>query len=251
MISIIIPTYNRLDLLRQCVNSLREHCPGEGENYRIQVIATGSGDEAHWAADNGVYGDWLEGATFGQAVNAGMGQVRHNNAILLNNDTIIQDDIVAAFQRALTLFPSGAVIGARLLYPNGLVQHAGIGFDQGGLPYNLWRHAPAAHPAVNQPSYPPALTFACILIPRSVWQAVGPLDEGYRNAYEDVDWCLRAREQGYPLHYVPSVSAIHLEGQSPGRFDHDAESLQHYRENWSNTGRIWNALGVYPFQVGG
>ncbi len=237
--SIITPSKDRPDLLQQCLDSLTTHC--RGQNYETIVIETGQA-----CASALIH---LPGATFAQACNHGARLAKGKYLLLFNNDLIIQNDIIAAFDAALSRHRDPCIIGSKLLYPDGLVQHAGVGFDNDGNPYNLWRLAPSEHPVVNWRRLVCAVTFACALIPRSMWQELDGLDENYHNAFEDVDICLRAREAGYSVVYDPCVTAVHLECQTAGRHGKDAESLAYYRTKWLPQGRIYSTVGAWPFSL--
>lgn len=267
-VSVVIPSKNRLDLLQQCVESIKQMCVWTGPDrssgptrqafyYEIVVIDTGDGKAADWVEDTRDISRSapavlrravrLPGGTFAQACNMGVKVADGAQILLCNDDIIVQNDIIRALR--LASHAPGCIIGARLLYPNGLIQHAGIGFDSDGGPYNLWNLAPGEHPEAMKPRSLPAVTFACAFMPKSVWQELGGLDEGYQNAYEDVDFCLRYREQGGLVLYDPTISAVHLEGQSEGRNAHVAESWQHFESIWTKTGRIHYVLGSWPFSV--
>lgn len=244
-LSIIIPSKNRLDLLQQCINSLWRHC---GRNYRVVVVDTGDGEEAKWARQNGLSCLHLPGANYARANNEAVKAFCRSSILCLNNDIIVTNNLIAAFSRGKAR-NHGRIIGARLLYPDGLIQHAGVGFDQDGGPYNLWRYGPAEHPEAIKPRSLPAVTFACAMIPLHLWRQLGGMDEGYTNSYEDVDLCLRARELGYSVMYDPTITAIHLEGQTEGRNDGVEASWRYYQETWLATGRIRYALGQWPFSA--
>ena len=254
-ISIIIPTKDRTDLLKECLASLENYMRYDLNHYvaigatnrqfarsdleyEVIVITTGDvpDDVDVWAH--------RPGATFAQAVNVGAKAARGDFIWLLNDDVFVTSNPWEG--KSLR---NDAIIGARLLYPSGLVQHAGVGFDLGSAPYNLWRLAPREHPEVVQPRRYPAVTFACALIPRHIWEELGGLDENYINCWEDIDFCLRAGEAGYTVWYDPSITAIHLESQTAGRKDNEAVSWQHWRETWVKSGRIHKALGVWPFEL--
>ena len=225
-VSIIIPTTDTTSVRYiNCVKSIAEHCrpmPHEIITARF-------------------------GGTFAENCNEGARQAKGDYLWLLNDDVTLEEVYHSVFAMRITKRP--AITGFRLLYPNGLIQHAGVGFDQNGSPYNLWRNAPGEHPEAMKKRYPPAVTFASVLIPRAVWEELGGLDEKFVNAYEDVDCCLRAKEIGVPVVYRPEMWATHFEGQTPGRNDGVEASWRYWQEKWVATGRLWSALGVWPFSV--
>lgn len=246
--TIIIPTRDRHDLLITCLDSLQHF--SKAPKGDIVIVDTGTGEDARWADIQGYKPISMPGATYAQANNEAARRYPSEDLVLLNNDCFAKSDLLGWDDRHLGITREPAIIGARLLYPDGLTQHAGIGFDSNGGGYNLWRLAPSEHPEVVKRRYVSAVTFACARIPYHIWDELGGLDEGYHNCYEDVDLCLRAKEAGYPILYDPAVTAEHMEGQTEGRHTHDSESWQHYHSKWIASGRIFNTLGVFPFSVG-
>ncbi len=240
-LSIIIPTKDRRDLLQAMLGGL-----GVPDGCEVIVVDTGEKDSALWAATRGFRGLVRPGATFAQACNAGVKATYGSHLLLLNDDLVLPPDFLRDV-RILSLFH--AFVVARLVYPQtGLIQHAGVGFDMGGNPYNLWHLAPSEHPEVMKPRFVAAGTFACVYMERRTWTALDGLDERYLNAFEDVDFCLRARECNIGVRYVPWFTAGHYAGQSAGRHDRDAESWAVFKETWIDTGRLWRVLGVWPFE---
>jgi GT2 family glycosyltransferase len=77
-----------------------------------------------------------------------------------------------------------------------------------------------------------AVTAACLLIDREVFMALGMFDEGFINGYEDVDLCLKARQQGWRVIYTPKAVVMHYESLSPGRKRHELENYQRFMDRW-------------------
>ncbi len=112
-------------------------------------------------------------------------------------------------------------VGAKLLYPDGRLQHAGVVIGLGGVAGHAHRFARADDPgylqrlrAVHEVS---AVTAACLVIRREVFDAVGGLDEGLTVAFNDVDFCLKVRAAGYRNLWTPFAELIHHESVSRGR----------------------------------
>ncbi len=246
MISVIIPTKNNLPLLNQCVDSIKRTLFGCG--YDIIVVDNGDGSSAKWAKRNCCKAYHTDNYNFGQSCNLGV-KVSDGDILLCNDDIVFTEHLHRVVAGVYAPFyQSESIMGFRLTYPNGLIQHGGVGFDMGGNPYHLWHLAPSEHPEVIK-SYPvPAVTFALALIRRDVWDKLGGLDEAFINSYEDVDFCLRAREAGFMTWYSGKNSAIHLTGQTEGRNDHVQESWQHFGEKWLADGRLFKALGMWPME---
>ncbi len=219
MISLIVPTKSNLPLLKQCLKSFRAHHSGVAE---VVVVDNGDDGAGRWARRNGCKAVYTDNAPFAKFCNLGVMASTGSHILLCNDDIVFTESLLPEIRYPIT--------GFRLLYPNGLIQHGGVGFDMNGNPHHLWHLAPALHPEAVK-SYPvPAVTFALALIRRDVWDAVGGLDESYVNSYEDIDFCLHARELGYMTWYDGLCSAIHLTGQTAGRNDHVRESWAHFAE---------------------
>ena len=150
-----------------------------------------------------------------------------------------------------------ALVGALLLYPNGLIQHAGLYFSRARqrlrapLPLRAGQPAPRRNAAAVCP-----VTGAFQYIPAEVLETVGPYDPGFRMGYEDVDYCLRVFQAGFPCIYEPAISAIHHESLFRSRPDekqqrwHDL-SIARLRQKWADLpvaelagGHVMDALFV-------
>ncbi len=235
MISVIVPTKSNLPLLKQCIKSLRR-C-----HIADEIIVVDNGDEGagRWARRNGCEVVYTDNAPFAKSCNLGVLASQGTHILLCNDDIQFMGNIPYATKD---------ITGYRLVYPNGLLQHGGIGFDMTGNPYHLWHLAPGEHMGASK-SYPvPAVTFALAMIKRELWDELKGMDESYVNAYEDIDFCLRAREAGYMTWYSGRESAIHLTSQTAGRNDHVVESWQHFGKKWLANGRLYKALGVWPVE---
>lgn len=265
--SVIIPTKSRHDLLVPMVERLRSFwsptalvsdtvkgddgveldvrtLAGVRQSREIIIVDDGDGESYRWAMGEvgckalyGVFG------SFAAAVNAGAGIARGSTLVILNNDLIPQNDLVDL------LADDTRIVGAKLMWPNGLVQGYGIGLDVNCNPYPLYDLMPAQAPEVSRECSALAVSFAAVSIPASVFHQLGGLDVGLVNAYDDLDVCLRAREIGVPVLLRP-VPVVHLGAQTQGRHDHDAEAWQAFGKKWIETGRIYRATGVYPFGQG-
>lgn len=205
-VSIIIPTINaRPDLLDACVTACRETAPD------AELLV-------------------MEGGTF--AENCGVGAAESSGHILvfLNDDCLPHltwlYELIAPLERGVA-----SISGARLIHPDGRLLHTGVYFGMEGdilTAYNrTW----------DVPSGPvDAVTGACLAVKRSTWFALGGFDPVFRNGYEDVDFCLRARQQQYGCWYVAEATVTHYESQSgPARWAHVHDNIRLLNERWSVT----------------
>lgn len=250
-VSVIVPTLAGGHRVSACLNSLRAHVKRE----RLEIVVVDTSEDhaasAVWQQAARVYS--LAGATFAEAVNYGAAHARGAILVPLNDDTVSRDDWLTPL---LNPRVHGHIVGARLLYPAERpsaesVQHAGVGFDMNGNPYHLWRGAPHDHPEALVPRVVAAVTFACAAVPAWAWKALGGLDTAFKNGYEDIDFCLRARALGLSVVYEPKACLTHLEAQSAGRFAHESANKALFIKRWVASGEIYRNLGMWPFQTGG
>jgi GT2 family glycosyltransferase len=215
--TIVIPVYNRVDLTRQCLATLRSSTPSH--LYEVVVVDNGSTDETaaflRRARAAGVLRAVFPGENlgFGKACNLGASLARGSSIVLLNNDTIPGEGWLEALLEVAEDKTVG-IVGSRLLYPDGRLQHAGIALNADGLPFHIHRHEPAEFgPALVQRDYP-AVTGASMLLRREVYEQLGGFDEMFQMYVEDVDLCLRAWGAGLRVVYCPKSLLVHLESAS-------------------------------------
>ena len=166
-------------------------------------------------------------AGFAETCNAGAARTTADILVFLNDDTVVQtgwlDCLVGATE-------SAAIAGSALFYPDGQIQHSGV-----FLRRDVQGRLEAYNRRTASPSGPvPAVTGACLAIRRDVWDDLGGFDESYRNGYEDVDLCLRARQDGHEVAFAAESQVVHFESRSEGRFDHAAENIALLQERWGS-----------------
>lgn len=231
--SIVVPVHNRAALTRRCLDAVLDGLPGHCEVIVVDDASTdttpelldgyGASIRPLRLADNGGYAG---------ACNAGAGSARGQSLVFLNNDTEPRPGWLEALERHARSHPEAAVVGAKLLYPTGTVQHAGVVIGQDGYPHNLYAGMPADHPAVNRSRRLQAVTGACMLVRRPAFERAGGFDTGFVNSLEDVDLCLRIAEGGAEVRYCHEAVVTHLESASRGRDDRFERSVALYRERW-------------------
>jgi len=225
--SIIIPVCNRGDLTKQCLLHLAEVT--EGCHYEVIVVDNASTDGtqkflASLGGDIQVIRN-TENLGFAKACNQGAAAAKGRYLVFLNNDTIPKPGWLSALVKEVDNHPEIAIVGSKLLYSNNTIQHAGVVFSKVSLtPYHLFSTAPENHKSVNVRRELQAVTAACMLIRREDFNAVSGFDEAYINGFEDVDLCLKIKEKGKKVIYQPQSILYHLEQQTPGRKNPDAEA---------------------------
>ena len=237
-VSIVIPTKVHADLLQACIQSLalspvsKEIIIVDNGATRPDMIAClrdlsmrpGIRVLRHDAPFN-----------FSELCNIGAQAARYPTLLFLNDDV----EAVDAYWLTAMLAYAGrgdvGVVGARLLYPSGDLQHAGIathlvpgpGHPWRGLPQNQWR----GHPVIDRPGEVDAVTGACLMIRRDLFQQVGGFDEeAFAITLNDVDLCLKVRARGLKIMYVPQATLLHKEGQSRAADDSPTQAARRGRE---------------------
>jgi GT2 family glycosyltransferase len=171
---------------------------------------------------------------FAAACNDGAAAARGRYLVFLNDDT----EPAPGWLDALTMYaeghPAAAAVGAKLLFPDLTIQHAGIVFDADGNPRHRYSGFPAGHPAVNRSGPVQAVTGAALLVRNEVFESLDGFDPSYRNGHEDIDFCLRILAAGHEVHYNPESVLVHLESATRGR--HTAEETGNgrlFRSRWA------------------
>jgi GT2 family glycosyltransferase/tetratricopeptide (TPR) repeat protein len=236
-VSIVIPVYNRVDLTVQCLEAIGQTTSGDFEVVVVDDASTdGTADvlAQFGSALTVVRHDANHG--FARACNDGARAARGDLLVFLNNDTQPRPGWLEALIAAADAAPDVGAVGARLLYPDGTIQHAGIGFTPDFEPFHLHQGVPADAPAVTEDRDCEALTGACLLVPRSVYAEIGGFDEGYRMYFEDIDLCLRIRATGRRVRYAAGSVVVHLERASSPTFAQayaaNRVSRERFRARW-------------------
>lgn len=242
-VSIIIPVFNRLDLTRQCLESIRRNTPAN--RYEIIVVDNGSSDGTTDFFRQEQQAGYLrvvwnnENIGFAKACNQGARAAKSDYLLFLNNDTVSQAGWLEPLCEVLDRDHSVAAVGSKLLFPDGALQHAGviIVLDERHpssimVPNHIDYKQPD-HPEANRMRTFQSLTAACLLVRRTAFEQAGGFDEGYWNGYEDVDLCFTLQVQGWKLVYRPESLLIHHESQGgPERFVKEGENLIRLNQRW-------------------
>jgi O-antigen biosynthesis protein len=240
-VSIIIPTRDQLPLLNGLIDSLLNKT--SYTNYELLIVDNGSQDPSTCAYLDGI--ERLNSPqlrvlrhphpfNYAAINNFAAAQARGEYLILLNNDAAVlhNDWIEALLNHAQR--PEVGIVGAKLHFPDGRIQHGGV---------VLGLRGPAAHPFMDQPmdshgymqrlqvdqNYS-AVTAACLMIRKSVYESVGGLDEqNFKIAYGDVDLCIRVRQAGYLTVWTPYAQLMHIGGASQTSSDETTQKAEQER----------------------
>lgn len=231
LVSIIVPTKDQLHLLQTCVESILEKTAYS--NYEILIVDNNSETPEAQA--------WLRGLedmalpnlrvlrypqsfNFSAINNFAVAQAKGDYVLLLNNDTgVIRSDWLDALMNHAQR-PEVGIVGAKLLFPNGRVQHAGVVIGMRGPAEHICIDAEANDPgymnrlAVDQ-NYT-AVTGACMLVRKSVYEQVGGLDEElFAVSYNDIDFCLKVAQAGFLTVWTPHSLVMHVANASQTTVD--------------------------------
>lgn len=233
--SIIIPVWNNAALTQQCLTALAQVT--EGVNFEVIVVDNGSTDGVQdflqtLAGDVRVIRN-QENLGFAKACNQGARASKAEYLVFLNNDTIPLKGWLRALIKDARAHSDVAVVGSKLLYEDGTIQHAGVAFSREWfMPYHFYRGMNAQAPCVSHRRELDCVTAACMLVRRDAFEQVEGFDEGYRNGFEDVDLCLKIREKNWKIVYQPQSVLYHLESRTPGRKTHDQDNSRRLQERW-------------------
>lgn len=227
-ISIIIPTRNHYQQINRCINSILDN--SKKSLFELIIVDNDSTErdvldfynELKIADINFQIIKTEMPFNFSRACNQGAAKATGDLLLFLNNDTEIIDPDWLTNLAGVLQIPGVGVVGPKLLYPDGSVQHAGIVIGLEG-------HASHVFMGVKSDIYTPygyvdwmrnvsAVTGACMMVRRDVFEKVGGFDESLTLAFGDVDLCLRIIDAGYRIVYTPDVQLIHYEGRTRGKY---------------------------------
>jgi GT2 family glycosyltransferase len=180
---------------------------------------------------------WAHPFNYSAINNVGVRASRGEQLLFLNNDVeIISADWLTAMLE-YAQFASVGAVGAKLLYTDGRIQHAGVVLNVGGPAQHAFRSTPKDIPGAPRladlPRSCSAVTGACMMVPRRVFDELGGFDENLRVVLNDIDLCLRIRERGYEVVCTPYALLYHHEGASRGRL-HPPPDERRFLARWSS-----------------
>jgi GT2 family glycosyltransferase/glycosyltransferase involved in cell wall biosynthesis len=222
-VSVVIPTVDNLDWVVRSVQSCRQYLPRD-RTCEFLVVDDGTRDARtlqalHQAAEDLDFRIVLnhQNLGFSATVNHGMRLARGRVIVLCNNDIVFFQPWLEPLEAAFATDSDLGIVGAKLLYPDSTIQHAGMEKVRGHL---KWHHMfakwPADHPKANQARGVWSVTGALFAVRREVLHCLGGFSTAYGAAYEDVDYCLHAWTHGVRVEYRPEFAAYHLEGATRG-----------------------------------
>ncbi len=239
LVSIIILEYNNPELTLACLRSIKSSVVTIP--YEIILIDNSSSDSGvdyvqTAGMDNIVYKKNEMNAGFAAGSNQGAALARGRFLYFVNNDTLFQEDCVEELARVLLSDGAVGIVGSKLLYQDNTIQHAGVVFDSfTQKPIHRCHLSLSEDSSANVAIELQAVTAASLMMKRELFFELGGFPEEYLNGYEDIELCLKARKAGYKIIYNPRSVLYHFESKSEGRFDHEEENRQRFREKWKES----------------
>jgi glycosyltransferase involved in cell wall biosynthesis len=250
LVSIIIPTRDRLPLFRRCIHSIREETLYSP--FEIIIVDNGSAEEetrrflqsigqktnVTVVQDEGEF-------NFSRLINRGAELARGELLAFLNND------IEAKERNWLREMVSNAVraevgaVGARLWYPDGRLQHGGVILGLNGVASHAFHRFPPQPIAPMHRTFvlaqnTSAVTAACMVTRKDIFSDLGGFDENLPRNFNDVDFCMRLRERGWLIVWTPYANLIHHESATRGHEAH-AENRERLFREASYMEKKWSA----------
>ncbi|MBE5997847.1 MAG: glycosyltransferase, partial [Lachnospiraceae bacterium] len=249
-VSILIPNKDQVKALKACLDALRRT---EYQNFEILIIENNSTEQETFDFYESLKADpkiriltWKEGFNYAAINNFGAKEAQGEFLLFLNNDVrCVIDPGWLGEMVAVALRENVGAVGAKLYYPNNRIQHAGIVIGIGGVAGAMFVDLPRARKGyLNKASLMQdmsAVTAACMLMKKRVFDEVGGFEETLAVAFNDVDLCLKVREKGYLIVYDPFAEAYHDESRSRGAEDTEEKQRRFYTEIDYMRGR-WNQI---------
>lgn len=246
-VDIVVPVYGQMALFKRCVESILRTEP---DAHLILVDDCTPGDEIaelfdHWKDNSRITmartptnQGFIDACKFG----ANLGEAPF--ILFLNSDTVAISP--GWLDKLIPQEDNIAIVGAKLLYPPntpgllaGSIQHAGVARNSDGIPYHPYLGWDADTDDVNEQRFVNAVTGACFLIRREIWDELGGWDTQFgRGVYEDVDLCWRARNAGYRVLYQPEACLYHHSSASISKngrhllYEKKSENLEKLIAKW-------------------
>lgn len=241
LVSIIIPNKDAVKVLHRCLSSILHK--STYDNFEIIVVENNSVQRSTFE-----YYKWItkldarvrvvaindmESFNYSRLNNFGVSEASGEYLLLLNNDTKVITPNWIEQLVGLCMRDGTGVVGAKLLFPDNTVQHAGINFQPDGpghVNYLLASNDPGESECAILTRDIAAVTGACLMTSKENYLGIGGMSEEFAVNYNDVDFCLKTVESGKRVVYCPTVQLIHYESVSRGSQKSGSKALKHRRE---------------------
>ena len=243
LISIIIPMKDMVSFLQRNLRSIEEKT--DYDNYEIIIVDNNSQEKETFdyfktinEKKNIRIIEYKENFNFSKINNFAATKAKGEHILFLNNDIeVITPGWLMAMLEHSVRDEVGAV-GAKLIFPNNTIQHAGTVLGLGGVAGHSHKHYPADSNgyfgALNTIRNYSAVTAACMMTRKKLFEEVGGFDEIHLSvAFNDVDLCLKIREKGYLIVYTPFAALYHYESTSRG-YDLNPDEIMYMKNRWGD-----------------
>jgi len=257
LVSLIIPAKDKVKLTRGCIGSILEKTTYP--NYEIVLIDNGSVEPETLAYNAKIAQNpkvrvinYQKPFNYSAINNFAVGQAKGALVGLVNNDIEVMAPDWLGEMVAWAMVPDVGCVGAKLYYADETIQHAGCVLGVGGVADHPWRgrgrHDPCYFGQASIIRNCAAVTAACLVVRKAVFDEVGGLDEvELKVAFNDIDFCMRVSQAGYANVFTPYAELYHLESQSRG-YEDNPEKIARFNREIRNMRRKWgSALDKDPF----
>jgi len=235
--SIIILTKNNIQFTERCIWSIFENTNELQTPYEIIILDEGSIDgtkefcEQH--KNKIKYIDAREYKSFSSRNNYGVKLSKGDFLWFLNNDTeLINNNL---YNMLVTFSdPNVGIVGNMHIFPDGTLNHIGIGISDQLDPVHIFPHEDPTLPYINHDREIDIVTAASVILRRDVFEKVGGFNESYTWGFEDVDLCLKLKEMGYKNYCVSNAKLIHFGQSTYGRQEDDEKNRKIFIQKWKN-----------------
>ena len=250
VVSILIPNKDHKEDLERCIQSLFD--VSIYKSFEIIVIENGSVEESTFqyyeqlcnSHDNVKVVTWVanDGFNFSALNNFGAAYANGEYLLFLNNDTeILKKDAILEMVSHASRKEVGAV-GARLYYPDGTVQHAGVIVGLGGIAGHAFKDFPRQNGGYFYRSFCiqdySAVTAACMMMSKKLFDEIGGFDEKLKVAFNDIDLCMEIRKRDKLIVYTPYAELYHYESKSRG-LENTKEKVQRFNSEVEYFAKKW------------
>lgn len=250
LVSILIPNKDHVADLKKCMDSIEEK--SSYRNFEFIIVENNSTEEETFAyykeiekRDNVRVLYYKEEFNYSRINNFGAKEANGEYVLLLNNDTeMIEPDSIKEMLDVCMRLDVG-IVGAKLLYEDNTIQHAGVIIGFGGVAGHAFigqdRDDNGYFSRIISVQDLSAVTAACLMVRRSVFDEVEGLNEEFKVAFNDIDFCLKVRKAGYLVVYNPYAQFYHYESKSRGQED-SADKVARFQQEIGLFGERWGEL---------
>lgn len=248
LVSIIIPNKDHIDDLKKCMDSIDEK--STYRNYEFIIVENNSTEPETFEyyksienRDNVNVLYYEDEFNFSRINNFGEKHAKGDYILLLNNDTEIINPDCLKEMLGYCMRDDVGMVGARLYYEDDIIQHAGVILGFGGMAGHAFigssRFDNGYFSRIISAQDLSAVTAACMMVKKSVYEEVGGLNEDFKVAFNDIDFCMMVRKAGYLIVYNPAVELYHYESKSRGLED-TPEKVERFNSEVARFIDRWN-----------